>query len=184
MNQLTFERNKAFKDHKNRLEHGGSVREGKRKLFRPFDAAKAIHLVLRSSKAKGEWSLLKKRNENKISQIVFNFAVKNQITIHKYANSGNHLHILLKARSQKGFRKFLRTVTGLIARHVMGAKRGNSKGRFWDGLAYTKLVSWGKHFKNTINYVWRNVLEGWGVIPPRAEAKGHAKLDFQAIYDW
>ena len=184
MKQLTFEKNQAFQDHKKRLEHGGSVREGRRKLARPLDVAKAIHLVLRSLKAKGEWSLLRRRNENKISSLIYTFAAKNNIIIHKYGNSGNHLHLLLKAKSKKEFRRFLKTITGLIARHVTGAKKGNSKGKFWSSLAYTKLVSVGRHFKNTMNYVWRNALEGWGVIPPRAEAKGYAKLDFQDLYDW
>ena len=183
MKQLDFEKNKAFQDFKKRREHGGDIRAGKRKLARPFDPAKALHLVLHSNKAKGEWSFLKRRNENKISRLIYTFAAKYQITVYKYGNAGNHLHLLLRARSLKGFQRFLRTITGLIARHVMGAKRGKAKGRFWNGLAYTKLISWGRHFKNTMNYVWKNALEGWGVIPPRTQAKNSVNIDFQTLYD-
>ena len=181
MKQLSFDSNKAFQDHRKRIEHGGTLRQGKRKLSRPFNPNKALHLVMRSSKAKGEWSLLKRRNENQILGLVYRFAAKNHVTVYKYANSGNHLHILLKARSQKGFKAYLRTISGLIARHVSGAKRGDSKGKFWDGLAYTKLISWGRHFKSTINYVWRNALEGWGIIPQRSSSRGQMKLDYEAF---
>jgi len=183
MKQLGFEKHKAFRDHTKRFEHGSDIRKGKRKLSRPFDSSKSIHLVLRSSKARGEWSLLKRKNENKIAKLVYSFAHKNHVTIHKYANSGNHLHLLLKARSKKSFQAFLITISGLIARHVTGARKGRSQGKFWDGLAYTKLISWGRHFKNTINYVWQNALEGWGVIPARVNALGNVKLDFLTLYD-
>ncbi|MDZ4677094.1 MAG: transposase [Oligoflexia bacterium] len=183
LKQLTFEKTKTFADFNDRVEHGGSTRIGKRKLYRPFNSKKAIHLVLRSTKAHGQWSMLKKRNENTISRLIYSSAAKNMINIHKFANSGNHLHVLLKAPSKKAFQKFLRTITGLIARHVMNARRGYAKGKFWNSLAYTKMILSMHQFKNTANYIWKNALEGWGIIPPRSQALGRVKINF-LIDDW
>src|SRR5690606_41914407 len=64
------------------------------KSKRPMDGKKALHLVLRSSKAKGEKSFKTKKHEAKIWQIISQHAENNHITIYQYANSGNHLHLL------------------------------------------------------------------------------------------
>jgi hypothetical protein len=42
-----------------RAEHGGSIRQGRRKLARPVDPKRPLHVVLRSEKAKGDLSLLR-----------------------------------------------------------------------------------------------------------------------------
>jgi len=56
-------------------------------------------------------------------------------------------------------------------------------GKFWDALAYSKLVTFGRQFKNTSNYIFRNALEAFGVIPPRKDARGHLKIDFLSLFD-
>jgi hypothetical protein len=43
---------------KTRSTHGGELARGKRKTMRPLDPKQALHLVLRSSKAKGSLSML------------------------------------------------------------------------------------------------------------------------------
>src|SRR4051812_13041406 len=102
--------------HLNRLAHGGSLNAGKRKQRRPLDPKRSIHLVLRSTRAKGPWSL--KRFEIKIRSLLYREASRRNVKIYQYANSGNHLHLLLKARTLLGFQQFLKTTSGLIARLV------------------------------------------------------------------
>jgi REP element-mobilizing transposase RayT len=189
--QLSFHSTKAFKkafaDHKPRHEHGHGVRSGKRKLARPFDSKRCMHLTLRSSKARGTWSFLRAKTEKNIKGLIYTHAAKANVKIYRYANGGNHLHLLVKASSRRGFQKFLRTVTGLIPRLVTGAKKGSSlqgqKAKFWDGLAYSKLVSWGRQFKDTTNYIFMNELEAYGIIPPRPEARGHSKINYHEIFE-
>lgn len=174
----------VFKDFKKRTEHGHEVRMGQRKLARPLDLTQALHLILRSELARGGWSFLKPKNKEKINDLINYYAEKCNVKIFRYANCGNHLHLLIKAQSKKGFRKFLRTITALIPRLITGAKKGKPLGRkFWDGLAYTKIVTFGRQFKNTSNYVFRNMLEAFGVIPPRKDARGHLKIDFISLFD-
>ena len=55
-------------------------------------------------------------------------------------NVGNHLHLKLKPLSQDSLKNFLKSVTGLIARRVTGAKRGRRFGSFWDGLAFSRVL--------------------------------------------
>jgi hypothetical protein len=53
---------------------------------------------------------------------------------------GNHFHLKLKIINRKNFGKYLKSVTSLIARSVTGAKKGKPFGRFWQGLAYTRVL--------------------------------------------
>ena len=36
--------------------------------------------------------------------------------------------------------KFLKTFAALLARQITGAKKGNKFGKFWDGLAYARVL--------------------------------------------
>jgi hypothetical protein len=155
---------KKLRDHSGRAEHGGEIRKGERKLRRPFDPKRPLHLVLRSTRARGAWSMRQFSKGPVIQALVYRLAERNRIKIYEYANAGNHLHVLLKAKTHAGFKKFLRTLTALVARIVTGAKKGNPVGKFWDELAYTRLVNWGKHFFRGRCYVIQNRLEAAGVI--------------------
>ena len=73
--------------------------------------------------------------------------------------------ILVHGKFHEDFASFLKTITGLIARHVLNAKKGKEGGKFWDALAFTRLACWGRAFKTVRKYVVRNILEAAGVIP-------------------
>lgn len=146
-----------------RLEHGGALSQGKRKTIRPIDPRKSIHLVLRSSRARGEWSFFRPAQQKRVKAIVTEQAKRFCVRVYQYANSGNHLHLLIKAPTRKSFQGFLKTISGLIARAVTGAKKGNSQGKFWDALAYTRVVEWGKAFFAAQFYVLQNEMEAAGV---------------------
>lgn len=180
--QLAFDSQSAFKDHARRIEHGGGIRKGKRKLARPFDPSKSLHVTLRSSRARGPWSFMKLNHQKKINRALYSHAAKFHIKIYRFANAGNHLHILLKARSRKNLGRFLKTIGGLIPRLITNARKGRIVGQFWDELVYSKVVQWGKHFKNTSAYVVKNTLEAFGIIPPRSQSLDRVKLDYEGIF--
>jgi hypothetical protein len=57
--------------------HGGELRKKRKgRGARPISAKESMHLVLRSSKAKGDWSFKRKENEKKISSIIAKFSKK------------------------------------------------------------------------------------------------------------
>jgi REP element-mobilizing transposase RayT len=155
-----------------RRVHGGEYAKGKRKTARPFDTKKPVHLVLRASSAKGTLSLLSPRNQIPVKQIIHKFARRWGVTIYKYSNNGNHLHLALRAKNRWEFQKFLKTITGLIARYVLRAKKGKAKGKFWDNLAFTRVAEWGKAYKTLEDYVLQNILEAAGAIPYKPRRSG------------
>lgn len=129
-----------------------------------------MHLTLRSSMAKGERSFLASRSrrvliEKKIREVAEKFGV----SIYKIAVVGNHIHLLLRATSRGGFISFLRAITGIIARIVLGAERGKAKlketTRFWDQRPWTRVIAWMKDFANVKKYVQQNFNEAMGFVP-------------------
>ncbi len=145
-----------------RKVHGGVYAQGKRKTARPIDTKKPIHLVLRSSRAKGSLSFWNHRS--KVDATVKTHAHRLGIKIYSYSNNGNHLHISLRVISRAQFQKYLRTITGLIARIILKAKKGQPKGKFWDALAFTRVADWGRAYANLNDYIRQNILEAAGVV--------------------
>ena len=144
------------------LFHGSNLRLGKRKIARPLDPKRTIHLVLKSSQARGEHSLLQPRYKKRIQLLVEQSAKQYGIKIYQFTNVGNHLHLLVKTPTRLGFQNFLRTITGKIAILVTRAKKGQKKGKFWDALSFTRVVHWGKDFEKLTNYFLKNQIESFG----------------------
>ncbi len=118
-----------------------------------------MHVVLRSSKARGELSFLKAKHENKIDRILRRQSKKHFVRVMSYVNVGNHLHIKIRANSRDTFQAFLISVTSLIARAVSGAKKGNKVGKFWDALVYTRILKTSFEDKTLNHYFNANLME-------------------------
>jgi len=138
--QNTIQKRQYGSTLKGRSIHGGSETKGKRKVSRPFARNKWIHLVLKSDKARGVYSFLRPQNKMMIEQTLRSKSKKFGVRIAQFVNVGNHLHLQVKASDKLHFQKFLKSVTCLIARQVTGAKKGQRFGRFWQGLAFTRLI--------------------------------------------
>ena len=145
-----------------RTSHGGASSLGKRKEYRPLTEKKWIHLTLKSAKAKGEWSFLRPKNRQIVNEILKSKAKKWGVQIAEVVNVGNHLHIKLRFKYREGFQNFLRSVTSLIARKITKARRGyeitgqkltksktksalsnKAPEKFWQGLAFTRVIRTG-----------------------------------------
>ena len=46
------------------------------------------------------------------------------------------------------------------------------EGRFWDQRVYSKIVSWGREFKNLEQYFIKNMFEAAGLLTRKAKAAG------------
>ncbi len=160
--QLSF---KEFEKEKVK-DFGGSLIKGNPRERRPVSAKRPMHLVMRSSLARGEHSFLCGKRNGQIQSLVQKIAKTKGIKIYRFANSGNHLHLIILPRSREAFHAFIRAISGLIARLVLGVERGNSKGmKFWDTRPFTRLLEWGRDFKVACGYVLQNQLEALGFIP-------------------
>ena len=132
-----------------------------------------MHIVLRSTRASGPWSLLSAKNRTRVDALASKIAARHGLKLYRYANVGNHLHLLVKTPTRRAFQRFLKDVAGSIACLITGAKNSNPlHGRFWDGLAYTRIVSWGRDFKNIEQYFIKNLFEAAGLLTRRAKALG------------
>ncbi len=151
-----------------RVEHGGDVRLRRRKLTRPIDTRRPLHVVLRSTRARGAWSLRARTNDGVIRATLRRYARRYAVRIYEFANAGNHLHLLVRPTCRIGLQNFLRVFAGVSARLVTGARKGRPVGRFWDFLAYSRIVQWGRDFFGVRTYVKENELEPRGSIRRRS----------------
>lgn len=161
---LDIKKSSKLSDFSRRSIHGHEIRKGRRKLFRPVDPGKPLHLVFRSERAKGNWSFRRFKHIEHIRKLAYVLAKGNQVKIIQYANAGNHIHLLVHAKDRDGFKRFTRTFTGLVARIVTGAKRGNAVGKFWDSLFFSRVVEWGRAYFTAKGYVLQNQLEADGLV--------------------
>jgi hypothetical protein len=142
-----------------RTQHGGMSARGHRKLERPLSTRKWIHLVLKSDKAKGNLSFLTPKNKILIQKVIRDKSRKFGVAIADQANVGNHLHLKIRIQSRESFQKFLKAVTTLIARKVTGARKGKPFGRFWQGLAFTRVLTSRFEEMSLTGYIMANRLE-------------------------
>ncbi len=147
------------------------TRYGRRRGGRPLTLRNqgTVHLVLRSSLARGAWSL--RRHGPVVDAILRRFAAKYTVRIHTYANAGNHLHLHLSISSRANYKAFIRAITGAIAMAVTKASRWRNalKGRrFWDLRPFTRLVTTRAAFERVQDYVTVNFWEGAGLSRPEA----------------
>jgi hypothetical protein len=160
------------------ISHGGELNQGKRKTSRPIDPKQSLHVVLRSSQAKGKHSLLHPKHCDAIHRLTHALAKRWGIKLYRYANVGNHLHLLVKVPSRAVWQRFLKELAGGIAILVTGARKGqalrkNSTGRgFWDHLAFTRIVYFGRDFAQMGSYIIKNLFESAGVPMKRLLAQG------------
>lgn len=131
-----------------------------------------MHLVLRAGRARGDLNMLRPAHRECIKAIVHARAAKFAVKIDHFVNVGNHLHMIVISKHRRLFKAFLRTITGLIARLVTGAKKGRKfSGKFWDALAFTRVVPWGRAFLRLRHYLIKNSFEATGGAALRAKAE-------------
>ncbi len=141
-----------------RTQHGGDVRRGRRKLERPVSTRRPMHVVLTSHRARGPWSL--RKHDRAVREALRRMARRFDVRIYDFANVGSHLHLVLRARRREAFQGFLRSFSGIVARRVTGARRARPSGPFFDGLAWSRVVRWGRDYWGLRHYVFRNQIEG------------------------
>jgi REP element-mobilizing transposase RayT len=167
------------------ISHGGDLARGKRKTFRPIDPKQALHVTLRSSKAKGQFSMLHPKHCNGIEKFVHKTAKRWGVRIYRFANVGNHLHLLIQVPTREAWKRFSKELSGGIAQIVTQAQKGSAllrsqdpsipesaKRGFWDHLIFTRIVSFGRDYQGVARYLIKNLFEAAGVPMRKLLAKG------------
>ncbi len=157
---------------------GGKFLKGNPKRKRPLSTKHSLHLILKSEQAIGSRSMLQKRNIQTVDRILRKQAKKFGVKIYHLVNVGNHLHLVIRITNRDLYTNYIRSVTGLIARHVTNKQRGTATvavtpssnfaetPKFWVARPFTRLINWGRDFKRIHNYMNKNHREGlfiaWG----------------------
>ncbi len=131
-----------------------------------------MHVVLRSTQAKGTWSFARKVNRAKVDALIAKFATRYGVRLHSVANAGNHIHLHIQLANRHTYRAFIRALTGSIAMAITGVSRwnpGKSKLRFWDRRPFSRVGYGYRAFLRLKEYLHINQLEGFGI--PRDEAR-------------
>ena len=129
---------------------------------RPLDTKNTMHLVLRSSKAKGDWSFARPENNREIKRIIDRFSKKYFVQIISVANVGNHIHLHIRLLKRCTYNPFIRAITSAIRMAVTKTSRWNkSKEKFWDYRPFTRVVIGFKALLKLKDYIRINQLEGF-----------------------
>ncbi len=130
-----------------RIAHGGEDSIGKRKTTRPYSPKAPTHIILKSNRAKGKWSLRHRQNQAKITAMIYVYATRFKVKVYRASNNGHEIHLLVKATERKALADYLRVLAGRIAVTVSGARKGIKRiGKFWNHLCWSRLVKWGHEF--------------------------------------
>lgn len=189
------------------VEFGGSLlgksSSSHAKIMRPLKTRRPIHLVLKSRVAMGARSMLAPANASAIRRLLNRLAKRYGVRVYRYANGGNHLHLLLTIHDRTMFAHFLRAASGLIARYVLRKERGRAhehqdraagtagvstkrterKPSFWNQRPYTRIATWGREWRNLVNYFRLNNLEAIGFFKhqPRGLGSTQSRQSFYSI---
>lgn len=163
------------------IEYGGSLAKKRRRSLRPLNPKKSHHITLKSYQAIGKRSLF--RHKKMILKILRKNSERYRVKVYEYAIQGNHLHLLVKGKSREELQNFFRVFAGHTAQNILKdfpiltqnlpAKGGapetkkecrKNQRKFWSYLIYTRIVQWGRDFKNVVHYIEKNTLELLGLI--------------------
>lgn len=144
------------------LRHGGSLRAGRRKIARPLDPKRPLHVVLKSSRARGRWSLL--AHSRRVRKLLEPIARKHEVHVLDFVNVGNHLHLCVRFKTRAGIQRFFKEFAGSVATAITGARKTEAKGRFWDETLFTRIVQWGRDLRGIHHYFTKNFEQ---TVPPQ-----------------
>lgn len=151
MKQLTLFSEKTVR------EFGGglSKNSGQRKTERPLVFSRPMHLVLKTSKAKGRYAF--SPTDHRIKFLIQKMGRRFGVKIYSAAQNWSHIHLVVRLRDRQSYRSFIRALTG-----AMVLKLKASKG-FFDITPYTKIASWGRQFQNLKSYAKKNEFQALGL---------------------
>ncbi len=166
---------------------GGSfLKKSHAKVARPLSTKFPMHIVLKSSQAKGSLSFLFPKNQKIVKSLLKRASSLFRIQVLEFSNNGNHLHLLIRGHRREDIKNFLRTLSALLPRYIQGRHKG-LKGRigmrnhvnalnpeasedlvcknsFWDQRAFSRIVEGYKGYVVARDYVLMNHLESLGII--------------------
>src|ERR1700739_1318811 len=103
--------------------YGGDLLKSRKGRLRgrPLATKNTMHLVLRSTKAKGPWNF--RKHQSVVNEIIAKFAQKFGVKVPPLAKVGNHLPIQIQLTNRQTWKPFIRAITAAIAMKITGFSR-------------------------------------------------------------
>jgi putative transposase len=162
------------KEFKEKLCFGGRLlTKSANRHARPVSTKETMHLVLKSSKAKGRYSFRSGQNAARVKSIIESQCAKFGVKLIRFSNNFNHLHLHTKFPSRVIYVMFIKSLTAKLTLAVTGASKARpiksifgAKG-FWDHRPFSRVVKGFRAFNILNDYIRLNQLEAEGAIPHR-----------------
>jgi REP element-mobilizing transposase RayT len=163
----------ALFQNKYSLAYGGLFRKkAKNRGARPLTSKGTLHVVMRSSFAKGLWSFRNSKNILKLGNFIQKFSQSKGVEIISLANVGNHYHLHVRIPNRTLYKAWIRGLSSGMAMLTLGLDglkqlKKDSK-KFWDYRPFTRVINNFKSYLNLKDYIQINQLEAVGL--PRVHA--------------
>lgn len=159
---------------------GTLLRDKRNRVARPVSTRHPIHLILKSSQARGAWSFLQPRNRKILDRTLAQMSERYGVRVLKTGNAGNHIHLLLKFSSRTSYLIFIRVLTGTMVRRICGIRALDRK--FFDFRPFTRIVEGGlRGFRIAWAYIHLNELEGRGQSYSKNRTRGSWRRERPAL---
>lgn len=156
-------RQQSFSNTKSEVRFGGSLLRGKRKSRRPLCSKRAQHLVLKANDLQKRFPGVSfVRARAMVTKILKYQAEKHHVQVHALSVNWNHCHLAIKFQRREDYIRFIRAVTGHLTVSLSHFFKKPLKGLF-DLRPYTRVVEWGRSYKNLLRYIQINIFESEGV---------------------
>lgn len=156
-----------FKDMQRSAFGGSLLKNSHAKKARPFSAKASMHVVLKAR------SHSLRHYDQRVEKLIEYQAKKHFVRVYRLANPGNHIHLVLKAKSRILLSNFLRSICGLIARLLKIS-------HLWAQRPFSRILRWGREFKRLQNYISLSNYEAQGYS--RRQARFMLLID-QGLFD-
>ena len=144
---------------------GGELLKGQRKSARPLSTSQPVHLILKSEHK----HLFSIRNTS-LTYLISKQAEKFGIKIYSSALNFSHIHLVIKIKRREDYVRFIRALTSLMAQAVRRAYPELET--VFTLRPFTRIVSWGRDYKNILEYMIKNWHEAFGIKPAGAHRLG------------
>jgi hypothetical protein len=92
-----------------------------------------------------------------LRKLLFFYAKRFGVKVYKESVQKDHFHFCIKITNRPLYRGFIRSLTGVISQKL-------GKG-LWSLKPYSRVLTWGREFLNTLDYILLNDCEISGVVP-------------------
>ena len=146
---ILFMRQASLFPPRHKTVHGGEI-QGKRKTLRPLSRRRPIHFVLKARRQD-----IYRQHREEIRKELLRLSVKFQLRVYDLAVNHDHLHFIARIPGRQAYTAFIRSFSGILARRVDKS--------LWRFLPFSRVLSWGKDYKQCKEYLKKNREEAAGV---------------------